>query len=133
MEAAIRSLPVSEPLPFFSYPHSRLERKVELKSRLALPGLFTLVLSVFSSFFTKISWSSFYQKLHTRVLLVIAYYPRSVTYVNSNSYHTFALRSDSGYFLWEQERYQNDGIISTLPMRWRKMYDVVRVLPLSAL
>ena len=133
MEAAIRSLPMSEPLPFFSYQHPRLERTVELKSRLALPALFTLVLSVFSSFFIKISWSSFYQTLHTRLLLVIAYNPRSVTYVNANSFHTFALQSDSGYFLWEQERYQNDGIISTLPMHWSKMYDVMRVLPWSAL
>jgi hypothetical protein len=133
MEAAIRSLPMSKPVPVFSYQHSQLERKVALKSRLALPGLFTLVLSVISSFFIKISWSSFYQKLHTRVLLVIAYYPRRVTYVNSNNYHTFAIRSDSGYFLWKQESFQNDSVISTLPIHWSEMYDVLRVLPFSAL
>jgi hypothetical protein len=133
MEAAIRSLPMSKPMPVLSYQHSQLERKPALESGLTLPGPITLVLSMFSSLFITISWSSFYQKLHTWVLIVIANYPRKVTYVNSNNYHTFAIRSDSGFFLWQHERYQNHDIISTLPMHWSGMYNVVRVLPMSAL
>ena len=133
MEAGIRSLLMSKPEPMLSYQLSQLERMPALESGLTLPGLITLLLSVFSSLFIAISWSSFWQKLHTWVLIVIAHYPQKVTYVNSNNYHTFAIRSDSGFFLWQQERYQNHDIISTLPTRWSGMYNVVRVLPLSAL
>lgn len=133
MEAGIRSLLMSKPEPMLSYQHSQLERKPALKSGLTFPGLITLVLSVFSSLFITISWSSFYQKLHTWMLIVIAHYSRKVTYVNSNNYHTFAIRSDSGFFLWQQERYQNHDTISTLPIGWSGMYNVVRVLPMSAL
>jgi len=133
METGIRSLLTSKPISMLSYQHSQLEKKGALKSRLALPGPFTLVLSVFSSFFITVSWSSFYQKIHTWMLIVFANYPRRITYVNSNNFHTFAIRSGSGYFLWQQERYQNNHLISTLPMHWSGMYDVVRVLPMSAL
>jgi hypothetical protein len=117
MEAAIRSLPMSKPVPVFSYQHSQLERKVAFRSALSLTDIISNVLFVFYSIFIKISWSSFYQKLHTWVLLVNAYYPRSLTYVHSNNYHTFAIRSDSGYFLWQQERYQRYNLLYTMPVR----------------
>ena len=133
MEAVIRSLPMSKPVPALSYQHTRQKRKVAFRSALSLTDIISYVLLVFSSLFMKISWSSFYQKLHTWVLIVITYSPRRVTYVNSNNYQKFAIRSDSGYFLWQQERYQNHSVISTLPMHWSGMYNVVRVLPMSAL
>jgi hypothetical protein len=133
MEAGIRSLLITKPNPMLTYQHTQLKRKPARESGLTLPGLITLVLSVFPSLFITISWSSFYQKLQTWVLIVIAHYPRKVTYVNSNNYHTFAICSDSGFFLWQQERYQNHGIISTLPIHWSGMYNVVRVFPMSGL
>jgi hypothetical protein len=117
MEAVIRNLPMSKPVPALSYQHSRQERKVAFRSALSLTDIISYVLLVFSSLFIKISWSNFYQKLHTWVLIVITYSPRRVTYVNSNNYQTFAIRTDSGYFLWEQERYQRYNLLYTLPVR----------------
>src|SRR5713101_3481358 len=48
MEAAIRSLPMSKPVPVFSYQHSQLERKVVFRSALSLPDIISFVVSVFS-------------------------------------------------------------------------------------
>ena len=117
MEAAIRSLPMCKPMPVFSYQHSRQERKVAFRSALSLTDIISYVLLVFSSLFTKISWSNFYQKLHTWVLIVITSSTQRVTYVNTNNYQTFAIRSDSGYILWEQERYQRYNLLYTKPVR----------------
>jgi hypothetical protein len=128
LEAVIRNLPMSKPVPALSYQHSRQER-----SALSLTDIISYVLFVFYSIFIKISWSSFYQKLHTWVLIVITYSPRRVTYVNSNNYQTLAIRSDSGFFLWQHESFQNHSVISTLPIHWSKMYNVVRVMPMTVL
>ena len=117
LEAVIRNLPMSKPVPALSYQHSRQERKVAFRSALSLTDIISYLLLVFYSILIKISWSSFYQKLHTRVLLVIAYSSRRVTCVNSNNYHTFAIRSDSGYFLWQQERDQRYNLLYTMPVR----------------
>ncbi len=118
MEAGIRSLLMSNPEPMLSYQHSQLERKPTLESGISLPGLITLVLSAFSSLFIMISWSSFYHKLHTCMLTALALFPQKVAYVSSNSHYTYAIRSDSGFILWQQNRYQRHNLVCTAPIRW---------------
>lgn len=103
----------------FAYQHKQQERKSTSGSGHTVPELILLLVSVVSSLFHIICWSSFYQKLHTWVLFSIAYYPRKVTYVQSNNNLTFAIRSDSGLFLflWQQKRYQRHNLLYTGPFR----------------
>ena len=118
MEVDIRSLPMSKPVPVFSYQPSQQERKVAFRSALSLTDIISYVLFVFYSIFIKISWSSFYQKLHTWVLIALAHFPRQVAYVSSNSHYSYAIRFDSGFILWQQKRYNGHNLISTAPIRW---------------
>jgi hypothetical protein len=117
MEVGIRSLPVITPVPVLSSPRSHMAKKVAPALTISLPGPITLLLSAVSSLFIMISWSSFFQMIHTWVLIAIANYPRQTTIVNSTNNHTFAMRSDSGFIVWTQKRYQQHSLFST-PMRW---------------
>jgi hypothetical protein len=118
MEAGIRSLLVNTPAPVLSTHLLQLAKKAAPESKNTLPGLVTILLSAFSSLFILISWSSFFQIVHTWVLIAIAKYPRQITYVNSNKYHTFAIRSDSGLLLWQQKRYQRHNLLPAATLRW---------------
>lgn len=117
MEIGIRSLLSNKTESLISYQPMRLDRKPALESGHTLTGLITLVFSAFSSLLFTISWSSFYHKLHTWILIFSAHYPRKVTYVHSNNNHTFAIRSDSGFFLWQQKRYLRHNHLHTIPVR----------------
>ncbi len=117
MEAAIRSLPMSKPVPVFSYQHSQLERKVVFRSALSLPDIISFVLSLFSSLFITISWSSFYQKLHTWFFTTPSLFSHKIAYVSANSHYTYARRSDSGFILWQQKRYQKHNLGLSVPIR----------------
>jgi hypothetical protein len=118
MEAGIRSLLVSTPAPVLSSQRSQLAKKVAPESRISLPGLITLVLSVFSSLFIMISWSSFFQIVHTWVLTALAHFPQKVAYVSSNKHYMYAIRSGSGFILWQQKRSQQHNLVCTSPIRW---------------
>jgi anti-sigma factor RsiW len=121
MEAGIRSLLSSKPVPVSSHQFLQLERKAAPVSGFSLPGIISLVLSAFSSLLIKISWSRLYQELHTWVLIAFAHFPQRVAYMSSNSHHTYAIRSGSGFILWQQERYYQHDLISTAPVRWSGM------------
>lgn len=118
MEVGIRNLLVNTPAPVLSTQRSQLAQKAVPESKNSLPGLITLLLSTFSSLFIMISWSGFFQIIHTWVLIAIANFPRQITYVNSNNNHTFAIRSDSGLFLWQQKRYQRYNLLPAATIRW---------------
>jgi hypothetical protein len=117
MEVGIRSLLANKTDSIITYQHMQPDRKPALESGHTLTGLITLLFSAFSSVLITISWSSFCHKLHTWILICIAHYPRKVTYVHSNHYHTFAIRSDSGLFLWQQKRFQKHNLLHTIPVR----------------
>jgi hypothetical protein len=117
MEAAIRSLPMSKPMPVFSYQHSRLERIGVFRSALSLPDIISFVVSVFSSLFITISWSSFYQKLHSWFVTTSSFLSHKIAYVSASSHYTYAMRSDSGFILWQQKRYQKHNLGLSVPIR----------------
>jgi hypothetical protein len=117
MEAAIRSLPMSKPMPVFSYQHSRLERIGVFRSALSLPDIISFVVSVFSSLFITISWSSFYQKLHSWFVTTPSLLSHKIAYVSASSHYTYAMRSDSGFILWQQKRYQKHNLGLSVPIR----------------
>jgi hypothetical protein len=117
MEAGIRSLLISKPTPVLSYQLAQLERETAPNPEFSLQSLISLVLSAFSSLMITICWSRFYQKLHTWVLIALALFPQKIAYVSSGSRHTYAIRADNGFTLWQQERYQKHGLVSTVPVR----------------
>ena len=117
MEAAIRSLPMSKPVPVFSYQHSQQERKVIFRSALSLPDITSFVLSVFSSLLITISLSNLYQKIHISFVTTLSLFSHKITYVSANSLYTYAMRSDSGFILWQQKRYHKHNAGLSVPIR----------------
>jgi len=129
MEAGIRSLPVIRPLPGLSYQQShqqslqqslqrshvkRVTAAPKLRSSLQLP--IAISLAALSSLFIRISWSRFYQALHTLALIVLAHFQNKIVYVSSDSHYLYAMRSGSGFFLWTQKRYFRRELFSSLPI-----------------
>jgi hypothetical protein len=106
MESAFRRLPMCKPVPIFSYQHSQQERKVIFRSALSLPDTISFVLSVFSSLLITISLSNIYQKLRILFVTTLSLFSPKIAYVSANSQYTYAMRSDSGFILWQQKRYQ---------------------------
>jgi hypothetical protein len=116
MEAAIHSLPTSKPVPVFSYQHSQLKRNGG-RSELSLPGIISFVFSVFSSLFITISLLTIYQNLYNWFVTTASLFSHQIAYVSSNSYYTYARRSDSGFILWQQKRFQKHNLGLSMPMR----------------
>ncbi len=114
MEVGICSLPVIKPLPILSYQPSQPVRKaVVAKVGLPLQLLVTMGLAPLCSLFSRISWSRFFQKLQTWILIALTRFPRKIIYVNTSSHYSYAVRSDSGFFLWRQKRFMRDELASS--------------------
>lgn len=118
MEVAIRSLLVVTPVPVLSSQHTQQVKKAVPESKFSLPGLSTHVLSTFSSLFFMISWSRLFQTLHTWMLTAFAHFPRNIAYASSNKHYTYAIRSGSGFILWQQKRYQRHNLLPSTTIRW---------------
>ena len=117
MEAGIRSLLFSNPTPVLAYQLPQRESKAAPESGNTLTTIIAVILSAISSLLITISWSRFYQQLHTWVLIAFAHLPQRVAYISSNSHHTYAIRSNSGFMLWKQERYHQHYLVPTAPVR----------------
>ncbi len=117
MEVGICSLPAIKPLPGLSYQLPQPTRKVAApKAGPALQFLVTVGLATLCSL-CRISWSRFYHELQTWILIALTRFPRKIMYVNTGSHYSYAVRSDSGYFLWQQKRYTRQELVSSLPIR----------------
>jgi hypothetical protein len=117
MEAGIRSLLTSKPTPVLSYHLPQLDRKVISRSALSLPDIISFIVSVFSSLFITISLSNIYQKLHAWFVTTLPHFSHKIAYVSANSHYTYAIRSDSGFILWQQKRYQKHNLGLSVPVR----------------
>lgn len=118
MEAGIRSLLISTPTPVLLSQRLQLAKKAVPETNYSLPGLYTLVLSTFSSLFLLISWSSFFQRIHTWALTALAHFPRNIAYLSSNKHYTYAIRPGSGFMLWSHKRYQQHNLIPSATIQW---------------
>lgn len=122
MEVGIRSLPAIKPLAGLSYQPPQPARKVAAaKAGPALQLLVMTGLATLYSLFSRMSWSRFYQELQTWILIALTRFPRKIMYVNAGSQYLYAMRSDSGYFLWQQKRYTRHELVSSLQIRWSGM------------
>ena len=117
MDIAIRSLPLCKPVPAFSYQHSDLERKEAFRSGLSLTDFISFVLSMFSSLLITINLSNIYQKIHISFVTTPSLFSNKIAYVSANSLYTYAMRSDSGFILWQQKRYQKSNSGLSVPVR----------------
>ncbi len=117
MEAAIRNLPMCKPVPVFSYQHSQHERKVIFRSALSLPEIISFVLSVLISSLSTNSLSKIYQKLHILFVTTLSLFSHKIAFVSASSLYTYAMRSDSGFILWQQKRYQKYPLGLSVPVR----------------
>jgi len=114
MEVGICSLPAIKPLPILSYqPPQPVRKAVVAKVGLPLRLLVTMGLATLCSLFSRISWSRFFQKLQTWILIALTHFPRKIMYVNTDSHYSYAVRSDSGFFLWRQKRFMRDELASS--------------------
>jgi hypothetical protein len=118
MEVSICSFPGIRPLPGLSYQLSQPMRKVAArKAGPSLRLLVTMGLATLCALFSRISWSKFYQNLQTWILIALTRFPRKIMYVSTDSHYLYAMRSDSGYFLWRQKRFMRYELVSSLPIR----------------
>ena len=118
MEACICSLPDIKPLPGLLFQPPQPVRKVAAPK--AGPSLQLLVatgLAMLCSLFSRISWSGFYQNLQTWILIALTRFPRKIMYISTDSHYLYAMRSDSGYFLWRQKRFMRYELVSSPPIR----------------
>ncbi len=121
MDAGIRSLLVCKPVPLLSQQHSQIESKTIPGSEIYLPNIISFLSSIFASLFLSISLSYIYLKLHSWFSAIPSYFSHKITYVHSNSHHLYAVRSESGFILWQQKRYQRHNLLNTVPVRMSGM------------
>jgi hypothetical protein len=118
LETGIRSLTIATSIPEFSYSSIQSKRKIpEFAPVLSLQSLCLMILATLSSFCLSISRTPVYQKVHTWMLIALASFPRRIAYVNSGNRFVYAMRTDSGYCLWRQKRYQKHELISNSSIR----------------
>lgn len=117
MDAGIRSLLVYEPMPFHSHQHRQLESKVNTRSDFLWPDILSFLFSIFTSFFIGISLSSIYLKLHYWLSIIPSFFSHKIDYVYSSSHNMYAIRSESGFILWQQKSYHKHNLLYIVPVR----------------
>lgn len=117
LEKSLRTSRGARPIPVFSY--QPLQRKPFSQTlSLSFPLSFCLLLfTTLSSLYFRLSWSGLYQKMYAWMLAVVAGIPRRISYVRSDAHFLYAIRSDSGYCLWRQKRYQRHEFVSNCSLR----------------
>lgn len=116
MEVGIRSLFVCKPVPVLPHSISQLANNKIPSSEISLPGIISFLSSMFSSLFINIRSSNCYIKFHNWFSATPSFFSK-ITYVKANSRYLFAMRSESGFILWEQKGYQRHNLLYTVPVR----------------
>jgi hypothetical protein len=118
LEKGFRGLAIDQPIPRFSNQPLQHGRFFSISTTApSLHFLCLMILATLSSLYMSISWSRLFQNVHTWILVVSASVPRRIRYVSSDSHFLYAMRSDSGYFLWKQKRFRRCESISSLSIR----------------
>jgi Putative zinc-finger len=115
LEASIRSLLVCEEAAFISQPRSQRVRRSP-RSEIILPDILSLSLSMFASLIVSIYLSNIYLKLHYWLLLIPSLFSRKIAYVTSSNHYLYAIRSESGFMVWQQKRFQKQNTLNTVPV-----------------
>ena len=117
MDSGIRSLLVCNPVPFHSQPYPQLVSKTRQRSEFFLPDILSLLSTKFASFFMRIRMSKMYLNLQYWLLIIPSLCSHKVAYLTSSSHYLYAIRSESGFILWQQKRYQRHNLLYTVPVR----------------
>jgi hypothetical protein len=117
MDAGIRSLLVCNPVTFLSQPCSQLVSKKRPGTDFFLLDILSFLATMFASFFMHIRLSHIYLKLHYWLLIIPSLCSHKIAYVTSNSHYLFAIRSESGFILWQQKSYQKHNLLYPVSLR----------------
>jgi hypothetical protein len=117
MEAGIRSLLVCKPVPFLSQPRPQLASKTRPRSEFFLPDIISFLSSIFTTLFISIHLSNIYLKLHYWFSKFPSLFSHKIAFVKSSSNYLYAIRSESGFILWRQQRYQRHNLLYIVPVR----------------
>jgi len=117
MDAGIRNLLVCNPVPFLSQQRPQLASNVNPGSDFLLPDILSFLSSIFTSFIIGISLSRIYWKLHYWFSIFPSLFSNRIDYVNSSSHNLYAIRSDSGFILWQQKSYHRHNLLYIVPVR----------------
>jgi len=117
MDAGIRSLLVCNSVPFLSQQRPQLANEMKPVSDFFGLDILSFLFSMFTSFFIGISLTSIYLKLHYWFSIIPSLFSHKIDYVKSSSHNLYAIRSDSGFILWEQMRYQKHNLLYIVPVR----------------
>ena len=117
MDSGIRNLLVCKPVPFLSQHCPELVSKPRSRSNFFLLEIVSYLSTMLASLFMHIRLSNIYQKIHYWLLIIPSLCSHKIAYVTSSSYHLYAIRSESGYMLWQQKRYQRHNLLYTVPVR----------------
>ena len=118
----MRSLTSDKPVPEFSFELRQTKQKPSQDQPVQpLQSLFGAVRGALSALHLRVGWSPLYQKIHTSMLFALTSFPRRIAYVHTGNRFLYAIRTDSGYFLWRLKRYRRGELLSSLPMRWSGM------------
>jgi len=117
MENNLRSLLSNEIAPHMSLLYPQEGNSSIQNSELILPDILTLLLTMFATLYSGLCSSKIYLKFHSWLILVPSLFSRKITYATSSSHYLYAIRSESGYMIWKQKRYQKHNTRCTVPMR----------------
>jgi Putative zinc-finger len=117
MDAGIRSLLVCNPVPVLTQQRPQLASNVNPGSDFLWLNILSFVASMFTSFIKGISLSYIYLKLHYWFSIFSSLFSHKIDYVKSNSHNLYAIRSDSGFILWQQKSYHRHNLLYIVPVR----------------
>jgi hypothetical protein len=121
MEAGIRNLLVCKPVSLLAQPGSQQASKSIPESDFFGLNIISFLSSMFTSLFISISMSNVYLKLHYWFLATHALFSHKIAYMHSNCHYLYAVRSESGFILWEQKSYQRHNLLYIVPVRMSGM------------
>lgn len=117
MENNLRSLLSYDIAPQISLPSSQEGNSSIQSSELILPDILTLLATLFVTLYSGLCLSKISLKFQSWFILIPALFFHKITYATSSSHYFYAIRSESGYMIWEQNRYQAHDTRCTVPMR----------------
>ena len=117
MDAGIRSLLVCNPVPVLSQHRPQLASNTNPGSDFLWSEILSLLSPMLTSFFIGISLSHIYLKLHYWLSIIPSLFHHEIDYVYSSSDNLYAIRSDSGFILWQQKSYHKHNLLYIVPVR----------------
>jgi hypothetical protein len=117
MKTSFRSLLANETTPQISL-HSPQKTNSSISNlEFILPDIFTFFSTMLATLYFGFYLSKIYLKFHYWLLFIPSLFSRKISYATTGSHNLYAIRSDSGFMMWSQNRYQKYNTLYTIPVR----------------